>query len=63
MKKANVVIGSTYAAKVSGRVVPVRVYGTHYRKGWLAINTVTGREIHIISAQRLRHQIKEEGAL
>ncbi len=54
MKKADVKLGGTYAAKVSGKVVPVRIDAENPRGGWDATNTATGRKVRIKSAQRLR---------
>jgi len=54
MKKADVKVGGVYAAKVSGKVVPVRIESVNGRGGWDAMNTVTGRKVRIKSAQRLR---------
>jgi hypothetical protein len=59
----NVVIGQCYRAKVSGQIQTVRITGKYERfvglkyKGldaWTAINMATGREVKILSAQRLR---------
>src|SRR5262245_52822639 len=59
MKSADIRIGETYLAKVSGRLQRVRVTGdfTRYnptRHGWRAVNLATGRELRIKSSQRLR---------
>ena len=54
MKKADITIGKTYTAKVSDKVVPVRIEREHPSGGWDATNTVTGKTIRIKSAQRLR---------
>lgn len=54
MKKSDVQVGGVYTAKVSERLVPVRIDGVHSRQGWNATNTVTGKRVHIKSAQRLR---------
>jgi len=54
MKKAQVKVGGTYAAKVSGKVVPVRIDAENPRGGWDATNTATGKKVRIKSAQRLR---------
>jgi hypothetical protein len=70
MKKANVKVGETYLAKVSGRLQRVKVLrevssyrevgryalGKHTRLSteWDATNIATGRTIRIKSAQRLR---------
>lgn len=54
MRKENVKIGDAYVAKVSGRLVTVRVIGAHPLGGYRAINEETGREIRCKSAARLR---------
>ncbi len=54
MKKDQVKTGRTYVAKVSDRLVTVRIDSTHSRGGWNATNTATGKRIRIKSAQRLR---------
>ena len=54
MKKADVKVGGTYAAKVSGKVVPVRIDAENPRGGWDATNTVTRKKVRIKSARRLR---------
>ena len=53
MKKNEVKVGHVYVAKVSDRLVPVRIDSVHSRQGWNATNTKTGRRVHIKSAQRL----------
>ena len=61
MKKDEVETGKTYAAKISGEVVPVRIEKEHPRlKGWLATNEKTGEEVHIVSAQKLRGEWDED---
>jgi len=54
MKKANVTIGGVYAAKVSGKVVPVRIDAVTGRGGWTGTNQATGKQVRIKSARRLR---------
>ena len=54
MKKDEVKVGGTYVAKVSDRLVTVRIDSTHSGGGWNATNTATGKRIRIKSAQRLR---------
>ncbi len=57
MKKDEVAIGRTYMAKVSDKVVPVRIDLEHPRQGWFGTNQVTNKRIHIKSAQRLRREV------
>jgi len=59
MKKADVKVGGTYLAKVSGKVVPVRIDAQNPRGGWDATNTVTRKKVRIKSAQRLRGAAKD----
>ena len=58
MKKNEVKVGGMYVAKVSDRLVTVRIDSTHSKGGWNATNTATGKRIHIKSAQRLRGEAK-----
>lgn len=57
MKKDEVKIGETYTAKVSDKVVPVRIDKENPRGGWDATNLVTNKQIRIKSAQRLRSRV------
>jgi hypothetical protein len=59
MKKHEVKVGGTYTAKVSGKVVPVRIDGQNPRGGWDATNTATGKKVRIKSAQRLRGAVRK----
>jgi len=54
MKKSEVRVGSVYAAKVSDKLVEVRIDGENRHGGWNATNLATGKKVHIKSAQRLR---------
>lgn len=59
MKKAEVRTGGRYTAKVSGRVVTVRIVGEAlYGNGWDAVNETTGKNVRIKSAQRLREEVR-----
>jgi hypothetical protein len=60
MKKNEVKVGSVYTAKVSDRLVPIRIDSVHSRGGWNATNTKTGKRIHVKSAQRLRGPAKSD---
>jgi hypothetical protein len=57
MKKRDIKIGETYLAKVSGKLVPVRITSESPHGGWNAVNTTTGREVRIRSAARLRRPL------
>ena len=58
MKKRDIKIGETYLAKVSGKIVPVRITNESPYGGWNAVNTTTGREVRIRSAARLRRPME-----
>lgn len=57
MLKRQVVIGAVYTAKVSGKVVKVRIHNESMYGGWNAKNLATGRWIRIKSAAKLRERI------
>jgi len=69
MKAAEVKIGGVYLAKVSGRLVHLRIdrtdeslsirYGGRRsrRQTWYATNLDTGREVFVKSATRLRREV------
>ena len=59
MKKNEIKIGHLYMAKVSNRMVRVRIDSVNSRGGWNATNTLTGKRIRIRSAQRLRYAVAE----
>jgi hypothetical protein len=53
VKKAEVAVGGTYFARVSGRTVKVRLDREVEPRGWDATNLATGRQIRVKSAARL----------
>jgi hypothetical protein len=54
MKKAQVQIGETFIAKVSGKRTRVKIIREHFTgKGWDAMNLTTKRWIRIRTAARL----------
>ena len=57
MRKRDVELGGLYLAKVSNRLVPVRVKSESRFGGWDAVNQKTGRDVRIKSAQRLRRRL------
>ena len=66
MKAAEILVGASYLAKVSGKVVPVTVTrilepGEGYRptRRWWARNEITGRNIEIKSCQRFRAPVAQ----
>jgi hypothetical protein len=54
MKKDQIKLGGTYLAKVTDKVVPVRLDAENRHGGWDATNLVTNKKVRIKSAQRLR---------
>jgi len=61
MKKNEVKIGGVYTAKVTDKLVPVRIDATK-GTGWSATNLTTGKTVYIKSAQRLRGEAKDAAA-
>lgn len=57
MRKAEVEVGKVYAAKVSDRIVPVRLDSINPAGGWNATNLRTDRQVRIRSAAKLRFQV------
>jgi len=57
MKKNEVQIGSTYTAKVSGKIAKVRIDAESRYGGWDATNLETKKKVRIKSAQRLRAEV------
>jgi len=62
MKKSDVKVGGTYLAKVSDKVVSVRLEAENPHGGWDATNLATGKKVRIKSAQRLRGSAKSKKA-
>lgn len=56
MKKKDVEIGATYTAKISGKIVEVRIFEVCTLGGWHAVNLKTGRDVRIKSATKLREK-------
>lgn len=54
MKKDQIRIGGMYLAKVTDKVVPVRLDAANPHGGWDATNLATNKKVRIKSAQRLR---------
>ena len=57
MKKDEIKIGETYTAKVTNKVVPVRIDKENPRGGWDATNLATNKQVRIKSVQRLRGRV------
>ena len=62
MKKDQIRVGGTYLAKVTDKVVPVRLDAENPRGGWDATNLATNKKVRIKSAQRLRGPAPERAA-
>ena len=59
MRKMDVLVGGVYEVRVSGRIAPVRLIAEHWSgKGWDGVNIVTGRDIRIPTAARLRREVE-----
>lgn len=58
MLKADVILGATYTAKISGSLVYVRLDRV-YKSGWKAMNLATSHEVTIKSAAKLRRRVGE----
>jgi hypothetical protein len=54
MKKAQVQVGKSYLAKVSNKLTVVTLIEESVYGGWNARNEMTGREVRVKSAQKLR---------
>jgi hypothetical protein len=52
MKRDQIKIGGTYLAKVTDKVVSVRIDATNPHGGWDATNLATGRQVRIKSCLR-----------
>lgn len=56
--KRDVEVGALYRAKVSTKIVTIRIIREHPRSGgWIAVNTETDRTIRIKSAAKLRSRV------
>ena len=62
MKKDEVQVGKVYTAKVTDKLVPVRIDAESRHGGWDATNMTTGKKVRIKSPQRLRAEVKADGA-
>lgn len=62
MKKEDIKIGNTYSAKITDKVVPIRIDAEHDSGGWIATNLKTNRQVRIKSAQKLRGEVKTNPA-
>jgi len=62
MKKKDLKVGETYFAKVSDKLVQVKIVGESRFGGWDGINLTTGKKVRIKSAQRLRGAVGGQDA-
>ncbi len=60
MKKNEVKIGEVYTARVTDRLVPVRIDQENRHGGWDATNLATNKKVRIKSAQRLHARATPE---
>ena len=58
MRQKDVIIGRYYLAKVSEKVVIVRIEQVSSYGGWDALNTETQRMVRIKTAGRLRAEVR-----
>jgi len=59
MRKADVEVGKVYSAKVSGKLVIVRLDRESRYGGWEGTNLYTGRSVRLRTAGRLRLEVPE----
>jgi hypothetical protein len=62
MQRDQIQIGNTYTAKVTDKVVPVRIDAEDPNGGWTATNLVTNKKVRIKTAQRLREEVRADTA-
>jgi hypothetical protein len=62
MQKNEVKLGGVYTAKVTNKLVQVRIDAESRYGGWDATNMTTGKKVRIKSAQRLRAAVGDDGA-
>jgi hypothetical protein len=53
MKKSEIKVNGLYLAKVTNRTVAVKIISKHDTGGWEALNTATGKKVHIKTPERL----------
>ena len=61
MNRSEVRTGDTYIAKVTNRLVEVRIDAVNRHGGWNATNLATGKKVQIKSAGRLRGKAGQKG--
>ena len=62
MQKSEVKIGGVYTAKVTNKLVQVRIEAESRYGGWDATNLGTNKKVRIKSAQKLRAAVGDDGA-
>jgi HB1, ASXL, restriction endonuclease HTH domain len=62
MKANDVKIKNVYVAKVTKKMVPVRIDGKHPDGGWKGTNLKTQKQVHIKTAERLIKPAKDSAA-
>jgi len=63
MRKSEIVTGAIYAVKVSGKVVPVLLWGESGYGGWVGMNLATTKAVRVRSAQRCRWRCADDGTV
>jgi hypothetical protein len=58
LTKKDVKLGDRFTAKISDRLVTVRIYSAANSKGWWAVNESTNRMVRIRSAAKLRGRVR-----
>ncbi len=62
MKKSQIEINKVYAAKISGRIAPIKIISESPYGGWNGLNMKTNRPVRIKMAGKLRYKLAEEQA-
>jgi hypothetical protein len=62
MQKNDVKLGGVYLAKVTNKLVQVRIEAESRYGGWDALNLATNKKVRIKSAQRLRAAVGDDSA-
>lgn len=62
MKRDDVQIRAVYTAKVTNKVVEVRIDAESPHGGWDATNLATGKKVRIKTARRLRGRVRKSAA-
>ncbi len=57
MRTKQIQIGGVYTAKVTGRVVPIRIDAINDEGGWDGTNLATGKAVRVPTPRRLRREV------